>query len=78
MIGDAALCRAISMDLLEQYGFYIQPINYPTVAKGSERLRITPGPFHDDQMIDDLVTALSNVVITRKASDVLSIRHRAS
>ena len=78
MIGDAALCRAISMVLLEQYGFYIQPINYPTVAKGSERLRITPGPFHDDQMIDDLVAALSNVVITHKASDVLSIRHRAS
>jgi hypothetical protein len=41
-------------------------------------LRITPGPFHDDQMIDDLVAALSNVVITHKASDVLSIRHRAS
>ncbi len=78
MIGDAALCQMISMDLLEQYGIYIQPINYPTVAKGSERLRITPGPFHDDQMIDALVEAMVNVVINRKASDVLSIRHRAS
>jgi len=78
MISDAALCRTICTDLLEQYGIYIQPINYPTVAKGMERLRITPGPFHDDQMIDALVEAMISVVINRKSTDLLSIRHRAS
>jgi 5-aminolevulinate synthase len=47
--------------LLEEHGIYIQPINYPTVAKGSERLRITPSPYHDDGLIDRLAEALLQV-----------------
>jgi 5-aminolevulinate synthase len=60
-IGDPALCRQASTLLLEQFRIYIQPINYPTVPRGSERLRITPTPFHDDHLIDDLATALRTV-----------------
>lgn len=59
MVGDAAKCSQISQILLEKYGFYIQPINFPTVPKGTERLRITPGPLHSNMMIDDLVIALT-------------------
>ncbi len=61
MVGDAAKCSQISRMLLENYGFYIQPINFPTVPKGTERLRITPGPLHNDEMIDALVIALSKI-----------------
>jgi 5-aminolevulinate synthase len=59
MIGDAELCKAASDRLLERHGVYIQPINYPTVARGTERLRITPTPFHDDELIEALVAALT-------------------
>ena len=58
MIGDPVKCRQISDILMRDWGIYVQPINYPTVAKGTERLRITPSPFHSDADIDHLVTAL--------------------
>ncbi len=61
-IGDAAKARAISQRLLEEFGIYVQHINFPTVAKGDERLRITITPFHSDEMIADLVLALTKVV----------------
>ena len=58
MIREAELCNKISKHLLDNYGHYIQPINYPTVKKGEERLRITPGPFHNKKMMLDLVNSL--------------------
>jgi 5-aminolevulinate synthase len=60
-VGDPELCREASMFLLEEFGIYIQPINYPTVPKGSERLRITPTPFHNDRLISSLADALREV-----------------
>ena len=59
MIGDPVKCRMISDILMNDWGIYVQPINYPTVPKGTERLRITPGPLHSAADIDHLVTALS-------------------
>jgi 5-aminolevulinate synthase len=61
MVGDAAKCKFLSDILLDQFGIYIQPINYPTVAKGTERLRITPTPLHSDADIDHLVKALESL-----------------
>jgi 5-aminolevulinate synthase len=60
-IGDPGLCREASTLLLEKFAIYVQPINYPTVPKGTERLRITPTPFHDDQLIDEITVALREV-----------------
>ena len=60
-VGDPVLCKEATDILLERHGIYIQPINYPTVAKGAERLRITPTPMHDDALMDDLVLALTSV-----------------
>ena len=61
MINDAKLCKQISDVLLNDYGHYIQPINYPTVKKGEERLRITPGPLHTKEMIINLVDSLVKI-----------------
>jgi 5-aminolevulinate synthase len=61
MIGDPVKCRMISDILMAEWGLYVQPINYPTVPKGTERLRITPGPLHSEADIDRLVTALASL-----------------
>lgn len=62
MIGDAERCKEISKRLLEEFSLYATPINYPTVPKGTERLRLTPNPFHTDAMMDDMVRALKSLL----------------
>ncbi len=61
MVGDPILCKQVTDDLMDRYGIYVQPINYPTVPKGTERLRLTPSPIHSDDDMDRLVAALTEI-----------------
>ena len=66
LVGDATVCKYISSVLIEEKDIYCQPINYPTVPIGTERLRFAPTPLHTDGMIEELVSALTDIMLTKK------------
>ena len=61
LVGDPVRCRDICDQLMERFDIYVQPINYPTVPRGTERLRLTPGPLHSKEDVERLVAALSEI-----------------
>lgn len=61
MVGDPVLCKELTDALMERFDIYVQPINYPTVPRGSERIRLTPGPTHSDAEMDHLINALNQL-----------------
>jgi 5-aminolevulinate synthase len=61
LVGDPLRCKEISDQLMERFHIYVQPINYPTVPRGAERLRLTPGPLHSIEDVEQLVAALSEI-----------------
>ncbi len=61
LVGDPVMCKSLTDELLQRFAIYVQPINYPTVPRGTERIRLTPSPVHDDGMMDDLVEALDEL-----------------
>ena len=71
MINDATLCRKVYTDLLQNHHVYVQGINFPTVPKGQERLRITANPYHTEQMVSDFVNALCTVLTKYDVYDLM-------
>jgi hypothetical protein len=72
------LCKQISDQLLDKYGIYVQPINYPTVARGAERLRITPSPVHCEAEIDYLASSLASIWKAKRSFSRVLIGRRSA